>query len=101
MCGINIKSIHNRKVKMTYNPKYYIDLAFLQGQLLSLLDQKNKLQELINEKELEVEKKKGEQDELDTIMESEAPSALITELDKKRQKVIGISWNTEPKAIEQ
>jgi hypothetical protein len=47
---------------MTYNPKYYIDLAFLQGQLLSLLDQKNKLQELINEKELEVEKKKGEQE---------------------------------------
>ena len=38
---------------------------------------------------------------LDSIMESEAPSALITELDKKRQKVIGISWNTEPKAIEQ
>ena len=48
---------------MTYNPKYYIDLAFLQGQLLSLLNQRNKLQELINEKELEVEKKKGEQDE--------------------------------------
>ena len=48
---------------MTYNPKYYIDLAFLQGQLLSLLNQKNKLQELINEKELEVERKKGEQDE--------------------------------------
>jgi len=48
---------------MTYNPKYYIDLAFLQGQLLSLLVQKSKLQELINEKELEVEKKKGEQDE--------------------------------------
>jgi len=43
----------------------------------------------------------AKQDELDTIMESEAPSALITELDKKRQKVIGISWNTEPKAIEQ
>jgi len=42
----------------------------------------------------------AKQDELDTIMESEAPSALITELDKKRQKVIGISWNTEPKAIE-
>jgi len=41
----------------------------------------------------------AKQDELDTIMESEAPSALITELDKKRQKVIGISWNTEPKAI--
>jgi len=48
---------------MTYNPKYYIDLAFLQGQLLSLLDQRNKLEKLINEKELEVEKKKGEQDE--------------------------------------
>ena len=45
---------------MTYNPKYYIDLAFLQGELLSLLDQKNKLQELINKKELEVEKKKEE-----------------------------------------
>ncbi len=43
----------------------------------------------------------AKQDELDTIMESEAPSALITELDKKRQKVIGISWNTEPKAIAQ
>ena len=45
---------------MTYNPKYYIDLAFLRGELLSLLDQKNKLQELINKKELEVEKKKEE-----------------------------------------
>ena len=38
---------------------------------------------------------------LDTIMESEAPAALIEKLEQKRQKVIGISWNTEPKAIEQ
>ena len=45
---------------MTYNPKYYIDLAFLQGQLLSLLEQRNKLQKLISEKELEVKKKKEE-----------------------------------------
>ena len=43
----------------------------------------------------------AKQDELDTIMESEAPSALIEKLEQKRQKVIGISWNTEPKAIEQ
>jgi len=43
----------------------------------------------------------AKQDELDTIMESEAPAALIEKLEQKRQKVIGISWNTEPKAIEQ
>ena len=43
----------------------------------------------------------AKQDELDTIMESEAPAALIEKLEQKRQKVIGISWNIEPKAIEQ
>ena len=39
----------------------YIDLAYLQGQLLALLDQRNKLQLAINQKEEELEelKKKG------------------------------------------
>jgi peptidoglycan hydrolase CwlO-like protein len=40
----------------------YIDVAHLQGQILALLDQRNKLQLAINKKEEELEelKKKGE-----------------------------------------
>tara|TARA_R100000656_G_C3866713_1_gene111217 strand:- start:386 stop:523 length:138 start_codon:yes stop_codon:yes gene_type:complete len=40
----------------------YIDVAYLQGQILALLDQRNKLQLAINKKEEELEelKKKGE-----------------------------------------
>tara|TARA_R110002012_G_C11250998_1_gene566698 strand:- start:273 stop:428 length:156 start_codon:yes stop_codon:yes gene_type:complete len=43
-----------------YNPETYIDLAYLQGQLLALLDTKNKLQEEINKKEKELKKAKKE-----------------------------------------
>ena len=42
------------------NPGTYIDLAYLQGQLLALLDTRNKLQEEINKKEEELKKVKEE-----------------------------------------
>ena len=38
---------------------------------------------------------------LDTIMESEAPNALIEILNKHMTKFIGISWHEQPRAIEQ
>jgi len=38
---------------------------------------------------------------LDTIMESEAPTALIELLNKHMTKFIGISWHEQPRAIEQ
>jgi len=37
---------------------------------------------------------------LDTIMESEAPTALIEILNKHMTKFIGISWHEQPRAIE-
>ena len=37
---------------------------------------------------------------LDTIMESEAPTALIELLNKLMTKFIGISWHEQPRAIE-
>ena len=37
---------------------------------------------------------------LDTIMESEAPTALIELLNKHMTKFIGISWHEQPRAIE-
>ena len=37
---------------------------------------------------------------LDTIMESEAPAALIETLNKHMTKFLGVSWHEQPKAIE-
>jgi len=37
---------------------------------------------------------------LDTIMESEAPTALIETLNKHMTKFLGVSWHEQPKAIE-
>ena len=33
---------------MKYNPETYIDIAYLQGQLIAMLETKNRLQEDIN-----------------------------------------------------
>ena len=37
---------------------------------------------------------------LDTIMESEAPAALIETLNKHLTKFLGVSWHEQPRAIE-
>ena len=37
---------------------------------------------------------------LDSIMESEAPAALIETLNKHMTKYLGVSWHEQPKAIE-
>ena len=43
----------------------------------------------------------AKQDELDTIMESEAPTTLIEALNKQMTKYLGVSWHEKPKAKEQ
>ena len=46
-----------------YDPKTYIDLAYETGQLVALLEQRNILQQAINEKEDKVNKMKKEKEE--------------------------------------
>ncbi len=52
---------------MKYNPETYIDIAYMQGQLVAMLETKNRLQEDINKKEEEIkqlkEKKEREDNE--------------------------------------
>ena len=43
---------------INYEPKDYIDIAYLQGQLVGLLEIRNQLQKEINKKEEELEKLK-------------------------------------------
>ena len=43
---------------INYTPKDYIDIAYLQGQLVGLLEIRNQLQKEINKKEEELEKLK-------------------------------------------
>ena len=45
---------------MKYNPATYVDIAYLQGQILAMLETRNKLQEEINKKEEELKKVKEE-----------------------------------------
>ena len=45
--------------------------------------------------------KQNRRSALDTIMESEAPTALIEILNTHMRKFIGISWHERPRAIEQ
>ena len=56
---------------MKYNPETYIDIAYMQGQLVAMLETKNRLQEDINKKEEEIkqlkEKKEREDNEQNTI----------------------------------
>jgi len=41
---------------MKYNPENYIEIAYLQGQLLAMLETRNRLQDEIIKKEKEVKK---------------------------------------------
>ena len=43
---------------MKDNAEHYIDLAYLQGQLLALYETRNRLQEEINKKEAEVNRER-------------------------------------------
>ena len=43
---------------MKDNAEHYIDLAYLQGQLLALYETRNRLQEEINKKEAEVKQER-------------------------------------------
>jgi len=48
---------------INYEPKDYIDIAYLQGQLVGLLEMRNQLQKEINKKEEELKKIKKEENE--------------------------------------
>ena len=43
---------------MKFNPETYIDIAYLQGQLITMLETKNRLQEDIKKKEEELKQQK-------------------------------------------
>ena len=43
---------------MKYNPETYIDIAYLQGQLITMLETRNRLQDDIIKKEEEIKKLK-------------------------------------------
>tara|TARA_R100000963_G_scaffold28404_1_gene19548 strand:+ start:131 stop:277 length:147 start_codon:yes stop_codon:yes gene_type:complete len=45
---------------INYTPKDYIDIAYLQGQLVGLLEIRNQLQKEINKREEELKKLKNE-----------------------------------------
>ena len=50
---------------MKYNPETYIDIAYLQGQLITMLETKKRLQDDITKKEEEIKhlKEKKEREE--------------------------------------
>ena len=50
---------------MKYNPETHIDIAYLQGQLIAMLETKNRLQEDINKKEEELKKVKEKKERED------------------------------------
>jgi hypothetical protein len=49
---------NNERDNMKDNAEHYIDLAYLQGQLLALYETRNRLQEEINKKEAEVKQER-------------------------------------------
>ena len=49
--------------KINYEPKDYIDIAYVQGQLIGLLETRNQLQKEINKKEEELKVLRKEDNE--------------------------------------
>ena len=50
---------------MKYNPETYVDIAYLQGQLIYMLETKSRLQDDINKKEEELKKVKEKKEKED------------------------------------
>ena len=50
---------------MKYNPETYIDIAYLQGQLITMLETRNRLQDDIIKKEEEIKKLKEKKERED------------------------------------